>query len=260
MKFNGKTRCASIWIFFLLVSGCAAEAPAEKALEVEPVKEAVPEQVADPIVLEEVEEEPEPNPHGFVESSELTKDEALLALFERLTRKAASKKDVATFKGKKKKWLEAVYGALKHKEPNLRSNSAALLCRGAKSKRTTKILMERLEAEPDGDVRSQIAKELVKYKEKATVPTLIKVMRGDENASARANAAWALSKIGDASCAQAFREALTDPESWVRFYAVSGVKKLRVKKAIPSLRILLSDPSDLVAKKARETMKSLGAR
>jgi HEAT repeat protein len=100
----------------------------------------------------------------------------------------------------------------------------------------------------------------VKYKDKSALPKLIEVMRKDENPSARANAAWALSKHGDKSAAQPFLEALEDPESWVRLYAVSGVKRLRVKRAIPTLRLLLSDKSDLVARKAKDAIKSLGGR
>ena len=150
--------------------------------------------------------------------------------------------------------------AILHKEPNVRSNVAAALAHLGKDKQVTTLFLERMKEEEDGDVRGHIAKQFVTMKDKRAQSGLVEMMRNDKNPSARANAAWALSKHGDKAVAQPFLEALQDPESWVRLYAVNGVKRLRVKKAIPVLRVLMSDKSDLVAKKAREALKSLGAR
>lgn len=250
----------------LLMGGCA-QAPSDEAggsTEAGAADKTTPP-VAPPAPEESV-VEPEPEGPseaellGLIPGDEVTQDPDLQKLLEKWKRQPISKSDKKKVSKSKSKWKGDLERAILHEEANVRSNAAGALTSLGKSSQTTKLLLERLEKEPDGDVRGHIAKQFVKYKDKSALPKLIEVMRKDENASARANAAWALSKHGDKSAAQPFLEALEDPESWVRLYAVNGVKRLRVKRAIPTLRLLLSDKSDLVARKAKEAIKSLGGR
>ncbi len=254
--------CAFVWI----ACSPAAEkmASEESAQERETTPPPAPEPPVDETISEPEEvsnaEEDAPHPDGLLKTAQITQDEELLALLEQWKRRPVKKSEQKKVKGALKSWKEDLLKGLLHEEPNIRSNVAAALGAASGSKDILGVLIDRMRNDPDGDVRAHIAKVFVKRKSRAAQKALVEQMRSDENPSARANAAWALSKHGDKKCAQAFAEALQDPESWVRLYAVAGVKKHRVKKAIPSLRLLLSDKSDLVAKKAREALKSLGAR
>ena len=233
----------------------APVAPSDAETEQVPVDEQTGEEA------EAVDPEAEHNAlMGYVTTETVTSDENLKKLLEKWKRRPVSKSEKKEVKKKKKAWKDSLMKAILHEEPNVRTNVAAALASLGKDKAVTKLFIDRMQKEEDGDVRGHIAKQFVTYKDKTAQSALIEMMRNDKNPSARGNAAWALSKHGDKAVAQPFLEALQDPESWVRLYAVNGVKRLRVKKAIPTLRVLLSDKSDLVAKKAKEALKSLGAR
>ncbi len=252
-------------LLLLIVGTWACEEKAEAPTPVQPEETKVksePEPAPDvsEIPVPDAAVEKAPNPHGFVPSAEITTDESLLALFETWKGARLKKSHITQVKAKAGAWRAPLLAALKHEDANVRSNAAGALRQLGKNAEVTKAYIARLGAEPDGDVRAYIAKELVRYKSKETVPALMEVLRADENENARANAAWALREIGDKRAAQALVQALDDPQSWVRLYAVGAVKEMRLKKAIPKLRLLRSDPSGQVAEKAEKALKALGAR
>jgi len=254
------------WLVLIggLVAGCGGEAQAPApAPAPEPDKPAVSEFMRE--ALERDARKPkaapeEPQDPRLLPMAEITEDSAVAKVLEELGRELKPR-EAATRLRKRMKTVRAdVIRGLRHPDPNVRSRVADTLRHLGTHKDTTAGLIEALTNEKDGDVRGNIAKAMVRYRHRDTVPVLIATLQKDKNDSARANSAWALREIGDKRAASALVLALDDGDAWVRLYAVGGVSKLGLKRAIPRLRVLRFDDSPTVREKAEKALRKLGAR
>ena len=187
----------------------------------------------------------------------ITDDPELLAQIEKLKDAGKGKEVLAALKGNKDA-LPGLRKALWHPNANVRSNVAKiLLLLDDHSRETTEALVESVLHDGDGDVRANVARVLVTYKEKDTVPALITVLESDPKTAARDNAAWALGQIGDRRAIQPLIEALNDRETWVRLRAVGALKRLKAKEAIPELVEVVGDSNSVVRERAVQTLQAL---
>lgn len=114
--------------------------------------------------------------------------------------------------------------------------------------------------DPDPDVRATAAKAFVAIRAREAVLALRRSLGEDPYAPARANAAWALGQTGGSGATVSLRAALRDEDTWVRLRAVTALGRLKAKEAIPDLKRLADDPNSMVRERAREVLRSLGAR
>lgn len=107
-------------------------------------------------------------------------------------------------------------------------------------------------------VRNSAVQELGKRKEKLAVEKLIELLKNDENALVRDNAAYALCEIGDVRSIPSLIEALKDKDEWVRKSAAKALGILKARDALTSLISLTEDPSPSVRKAAVRSLGQIG--
>jgi HEAT repeat protein len=202
----------------------------------------------------------EPTDPRLLPVKEITSDAALAGVLEEVGSGLSGREAARRLRPRIQSIRADLIRGLRHPEPNVRSVVADVLRHLGTHKDTTAAFIEALKNEGDGDVRGNIAKAMVRYRHRETVPVLIATLQNDTNKSARANSAWALREIGDKRAGNALVMALDDGDAWVRLYAVGGVSKLGMKKAIPRLRVLRFDDSSTVREKAERALRKLGAR
>lgn len=198
---------------------------------------------------------------NYLRISDITDDPQVAALIESLEDEGKGKKALETIKPQKKEYIPVLRKALWHSKANVRANVAKiLLLLDDESDETSKALTDLLLHDADEDVRSIVARVLVTYRSKDTVPALIEVLRSDPYVHARANAAWALRQIRDPRAVPALIYALDDKETWVRLRAVGGLKELKAKQALPKLRAMTDDPNQEVRKEVHEAISAMSKR
>lgn len=109
-----------------------------------------------------------------------------------------------------------------------------------------------------GVAREEAIEELVKIGEPA-VPALVKAL-GDKGWDVKANAAWALGEIGDASTVPALIDALGDEDEEVRLRAAEALGKIGDASAVPALIGRLGDEDWDVMAAAAEALEKIGPR
>ncbi len=259
-----RTRLGMLLGIGAMVAGCSGEAtsPPAKAAP-EPKKPAVSEFMREALErdMNKATEAPEElSDPRLLPLDEITGDAGVAAVLEELGDGLKAREAASRLKSRVKSIRPDLIRGLRHPDPNVRSVVADVLRHLGTHKDTTAAFIEALTHEKDGDVRGNIAKAMVRYRHRDTVPVLIATLQKDANDSARANSAWALREIGDKRAASALVLALDDGDAWVRLYSVGGVAKLGLKKAIPRLRVLRFDDSPTVREKAEKALRKLGAR
>lgn len=198
---------------------------------------------------------------NYLQTKDITDNSELADLIDSLEDEGRGKAALETVKPKKKEYIPLLRKALWHHKPNVRANVAKiLLLLEDESDETSKALTDLLLHDGDEDVRSIVARVLVTYRSKDTVPALIEVLRSDPYVHARANAAWALRQIRDPRAVPALIYALDDKETWVRLRAVGGLKELKAKQALPKLRAMTDDPNHEVRKEVQDAISTLSKR
>ncbi len=246
-----------------LLAGCTGEPKPAPAPPVAPEKPAISEFMREALERDATKVKVKPaeslDPR-LLKPEEITRDPALTKVLEELGSGLDGRKAAKRIRPRIRALRPDLIRALRHPDANTRSAVADVLRHLGTHKATTAAFIEALGNESDGDVRGNIAKAMVRYRHRATVPVLIATLQHDKNDSARANSAWALRELGDKRAGNALVLALDDGDAWVRLYAVGGVSKLGLKKAIPRLRILKFDDSSTVREKAEKALRKLGAR
>jgi len=128
------------------------------------------------------------------------------------------------------------------------------------SKETYTAITDAVLLDPDPDVRALAAKCFISIHSPEAAQTLILSLKQDPYEAARANAAWALGDVGNMIAVGPLREALKDNDTFVRLRAVSALKKLKAKAAVPDLIDRLADTSPMVRERARDTLKDITGR
>lgn len=194
----------------------------------------------------------------FLTTEALSDDVELREGLERLARDRPSKKFLAMLTAKGAKSGPALAKALWHENANVRSQSGALLAHvKATGAEVDAALTRSLRTEPDRDVRAMVAKAMVTHNLKSMVPLLIEVMAKDGEGHVRANCAYSLGAIGDMQALDPLIAALADKETWVRLRAVTALRRMKARKAVPSLEHMLSDQNVLVREDAVRALKAL---
>jgi HEAT repeat protein len=205
--------------------------------------------------------ESESSATAFLTTEEVTKDSELREIMGKMiVGHFSGESAYGQLKGRRQALLPDLYRGLQHENTNVRSRIAETLGFFPETKETTDLLLASLNDDPDGDVRSNVAKVAAEYKSRAFVPSLMRILREDENERARANAAEALHAINDPRAKAPMMAALRDVNAWVRLYAVLTMKKQRVKEAIPRLKAMRGDDSSAVRKAVKRALKALGVR
>jgi hypothetical protein len=197
----------------------------------------------------------------YVTTADVTSDPTIAKHIDGLGAGPAGKETLAEIEAHKAKIVPALRKSLWHVVPNVRGNSATLLQQlDPDSSETTKALVDLMLHDADEDVRSVVARVFVSRRDRDAVPALIEVLRTDPYVHGRANAAWALRSIADPRAADALVLALGDKETWVRLRAVGAVKKMKIKAAIPKLKVLAGDSNQEIREEARSALAALGVK
>ena len=196
----------------------------------------------------------------LIKLEQLTGDPAVLELVARL--KSSISDEVKTREGfeklKAKGSYETLIKALRVDVANVRSQAAVILRRmKVHTPELTAELVKILLSDPDADVRGMVARNLVFYLEKDTVPALAEALEKDEAEAVRTHSAWALGDLDDPRGIDALIKATEDPETNTRLRAVNSLQHVKSKKAIPAIIKRLKDPNVMVRGRARETLTSL---
>lgn len=153
------------------------------------------------------------------------------------------------------KYFEFLYRALRASNREVRVQAAVIMgLLKDKSEQTTIKLTDAVLLDQDPDVRAIAAKAFIAIRTKAAVDVLTRSLNEDPYEAARANAAWALGDIGDETAVPHLRKAMSDEDTFVRLRAVSAVKKMKAKSALPELVERLSDKSPMVVDRAEEAL------
>jgi HEAT repeat protein len=88
--------------------------------------------------------------------------------------------------------------------------------------------------DPDEDVRRAAIEQLPVVEDARALPRLTRAVTA-ETPRNRAAAAHALRAVDDPATVWPLRQALTDPDPWVRYFAADSVARRRVLEAVPSL-------------------------
>ncbi len=197
-------------------------------------------------------------PYPLLTADELAKDADEKEIFTFLADPKQGGKALERMKKDKKKGAELGRRALLCSQRETRLQAALILGNlEDSSKETIKALSDAVLLDPDGDARALAAKAFIKIRKPEVIPVLIRSLKEDPFEPARANAAWALGDIGGAQALQPLRDALKDPDTWVRLRAVSGLKRLKAKAAVPDLIEHLADTNQMVRERAREALKDI---
>lgn len=159
---------------------------------------------------------------------------------------------------KRKDALPALRAAVWHTRPNVRTNAARILVKwDDHDPATADALIDVLLHDRDEDVRANVARALVSYKDSGVTDALILVLETDPNPNARENAAWALGAVGDKKSIDALIASLDDEDTRVRLRSVSALRKLKARVAIPALVERVRDKNDIVRERAVQTLREL---
>lgn len=110
------------------------------------------------------------------------------------------------------------------------------------------------------DARAAAAAALVDLQIPALGDALVDVLSKDKDESARANAAWALGKLGHARAQAALIAGLRDPATWVRIRSATALGRVKGKGGVKGLNYALGDPNAEVRKSAARALKKLTGR
>ena len=197
-------------------------------------------------------------PYPLQTADELAKDADEKEIFTFLADPKQGGKALERMKKDKKKGAELGRRALLCSQRETRLQAALILGNLEDgSKETVKALSDAVLLDPDGDARALAAKAFIKIRKPEVIPVLIRSLKEDPFEPARANAAWALGDIGGAQAIQPLRDALKDPDTWVRLRAVSGLKRLKARAAVGDLIEHLADTNQMVRERAREALKDI---
>lgn len=157
--------------------------------------------------------------------------------------------------------LTLIRMALTATNKNIRMQSALLLANMKDiSEETVAVLCDSVLYDPDPDVRATSAKAFVVIKAPSATDTLIRSLLEDPFETARANAAWALGNNPGKGVVDALKKALSDKDTWVRLRAVSALKKLNARQAIPEIKERACDQNAMVRERAEETLRAWGIK
>lgn len=159
---------------------------------------------------------------------------------------------------KRRDALGVLRKAVWHTRPNVRTNAARLLVKlDDHDPATADALIDVLLHDRDEDVRANVARALVSYRDSGVTDALILVLETDPNANARENAAWALGAVGDKKSIDAIIVSLEDEDTRVRLRSVTALRKLKARGAIPALVERVRDKNDIVRERAVQTLREL---
>ena len=198
-------------------------------------------------------------PYPLKTLDDLATSPAAREVLDMMTNPKRGSEALDRLRGMGKPGLDLVRSALMATNRDVRIQAALLLGNlKDSSKETVKALVDAVLLDPDPDARATAARVFVVVKAPEALVPLVRSVREDPFEGARANAAWALGSVGGAGAIQPLREALKDPDTWVRLRAVSSLKKLKARVAVPDLLDhFRNDANPMVRDRAREALKDL---
>lgn len=193
----------------------------------------------------------------YLAESAITDDPTLIEPIRSLVRADAG---VAAYEAlrKRKDALPALRRAVWHREPNVRTNVARILVKlDDHDPATADALNDVLLHDADADVRANVARALVTYKDSGVTDALISALDTDPDGAVRENAAWALGAVGDKKSIEALVGSLDDAETRVRLRSVTALRRLKARVAIPALIERVRDANVVVRRRAVQTLQEL---
>ncbi|GMV44114.1 MAG: hypothetical protein AMXMBFR64_58300 [Myxococcales bacterium] len=193
----------------------------------------------------------------YVAESAITTDPALLELIRSLVRSDGGEAVYEAVRSRKDA-LPALRRAIWHREPNVRTNAARILVKlDDHDPETADALVDVLLHDADADVRANIARALVPYKDSGVTDALILALETDPDGAVREHAAWALGAVGDKKSIDALVASLDDAETRVRLRSVSALRRLKARDAIPALVERVRDSNVVVRERTVQTLREL---
>ena len=197
----------------------------------------------------------------FIATEALSDDQELRERIAALGYKPPNRHTTKMLQEKGAPAVQAVLAGMWHGQARVRAQSARLLTKlDFKKETATEAFNRVLRMDPAGATRAAAASALVDLQIDGCSTALIDVLRKDKDESARANAAWALGKIGHKPAADALEGALVDDATWVRIRSATALGRLRSKGSVKALQHALSDPNGEVRKSASRALKKLTGR
>jgi hypothetical protein len=256
----------------LVLSGCAQRGPDAKGSA-----EPAPATTAAAAAVEEEEpstEEPAPAPPEDAEppaaavpapagnartTAEVATTPEEVKLIEQLHRTNADIAVAKTVKAERKRLLPLMRRALRHEEPNVRSQAARVLVRvGESSPETTAEWTEALRAEAVPEVLANWCFDLRLYKAPEVAPVLLELLRGQPDSSARQALAETLGALQHEPALEEILKMLKAPETMERLSALSALKRLLHPGAADAVRELAaSDRNQMVRQNAADLLPLL---
>ncbi len=117
--------------------------------------------------------------------------------------------------------------------------------------------IQRLLADLDEPERHSFAIFYLCKNGEAAVAPLIETLRGDNDPDARYGSARALGMIGNSRAIPALKNALSDPEPAVRYYAIESLVTLKAVDARSEIERLIEDELQWVCQHAEKAVKQL---
>ncbi len=191
----------------------------------------------------------------------LSTDEELRNRLIALAYKPPNKHTTKMLKGKGDPAIDALLKACWHGNERVRAQSVRLLTRlEFDHAKAVEPIGRLLRTDRAAATRAAAAGALVDLKIAALGDALAEVLVEDKDDSTRANAAWALGKIGHAPAVPNLTKALKDPATWVRIRACTALGRLKAKAARKPLEHVLSDPNGEVRKSAARALRKITGR
>jgi HEAT repeat protein len=186
-----------------------------------------------------------------------TPDEA--KLIEQLYKSGADVSVAKAVQADRKRFVPLMRLALRHEEPNVRSQASRVLVRVKESSpETTAAWIEALRAEAVPDVVANWAFDLRLYKAPEVAPVLLDLLRSQEDSSARQALAETLGALQYEPALGDIAKMLEAPETMERLSALSALKRLGLPGAADAVRkTAASDPNQMVKDKAQELLPLL---
>lgn len=262
MSSPRRHRLLVLALVILAASACRSRQPADEGQPPPTPEESAPSTAPadEPETPEPEDVAPGPGAdYELIGSSGISDDPQLVRAILELKKAFAAKGVMERLFRDKEAALPALRNAVRHREINVRVQAAEILVAAeAVSPETTAVFAEAVRHDPKPDVRAAIARALVHYKDPALLEPLLEVLKEDPDATARANAAWALGSLGEDGAVPALIAALDDTETWVRLRSTSALKRLKARDALPRLvELLEKDANSIVRERAHQALQAI---
>lgn len=201
-----------------------------------------------------------PGPAGNKQkTADVAKTPEEVQLVDQLRKTGADVAVAKVVKADRKRLVPLMRLALRHEEPNVRSQASRVLVRVKESSpETTAAWLEALRAEAVPEVIANWCFDLRLYKAPEVAPVLLELLRAQEDSSTRQALAETLGALQYAPALDDIVKMLKARETMERVSALSALKRLMLPGAAAAVReVAASDPNQLVKQKAQELLPLL---